>query len=84
MTVLLLDSGARSPCGASLIPRIAVEAVAPEAPAVLHSCHRLPLQMNLHGNLWHRAGAMHPSGTLYFTGNRSDNYKQIIKSKKYY
>lgn len=60
MTVLLLDSGARSPCGAALIPRIAVEAVAPEAPAVLRSCHRLSLQMNLRGNLWHRAGGHAP------------------------
>ena len=35
-----------------------------KAPLVLRSYHLLSLQINLHINIWYRAGAPHPFGTL--------------------
>ncbi len=38
-----------------------------KAPLVLRSYHILLLQINLHINIWYRAGASHPFGTLIIT-----------------
>ena len=41
-----------------------------KAPLVLRSYHILLLQINLHINIWYRAGASHPFDTLIILGRK--------------
>ena len=43
-----------------------------KAPLVLRSYHILLLQINLHINIWYRAGAPHPVDTLIFGKQKTE------------
>lgn len=51
---------------------------APKAPLALRPYHRVLWKINLHINLWHRAGAARPFGALDPIAILSGSYKRKI------